>query len=110
MFKTTNRVRVLSKLTPLVIFSALIWNSTASALELPSSAYLPPTPVVTNRAPLLATPFNALPLGSIRPEGWLLKQCELQRDGLTGNAEILYPGDLGTNSGWLGGTGENWER
>jgi hypothetical protein len=40
----------------------------------------------------------------------LLKQCQLQRDGLTGNAEILYANDLGTNSAWLGGTGENWER
>lgn len=114
MFKITNRVRVLTQLTALAIFPALIWNSTgnstAKALEFPSSASLPPTPVVANRAPLLATPFIALPLGSVRPQGWLLKQCELQRDGLTGNAEILYPNDLGTNSGWLGGTGESWER
>ncbi len=105
---------MLTQLTALAIFPALIWNSTgnstAKALEFPSSASLPPTPVVANRAPLLATPFIALPLGSVRPQGWLLKQCELQRDGLTGNAEILYPNDLGTNSGWLGGTGESWER
>ena len=71
---------------------------------------LPPTSVVTNRAPLLAVPFVALSLGSVRPEGWLLTQCQLQRDGLTGNAEAVYSEDLGTNSGWLGGTGESWER
>lgn len=71
---------------------------------------LPPTAVVTNRAPLLTAPFAALPLGSVRPQGWLLKQCELQRDGLTGQAEALYADDLGTNSAWLGGSGEAWER
>jgi len=58
----------------------------------------------------MRTPFVALPLGSVRPLGWLLKQCQMQRDGLTGNAETLYADDLGTNSAWLGGTGESWER
>ncbi len=82
----------------------------AHALEFPFAPDLPPTGVVTNRAPLLASPFAALPLGSVRPHGWLLTQCQLQRDGLTGNAETVYAGDLGTNSGWLGGTGDNWER
>lgn len=78
--------------------------------EVGARASLPPTSVVTNLSPLLAVPFCALPLGSVRPQGWLLTQCELQRDGLTGNAEKLYANDLGTNSGWLGGTGESWER
>lgn len=103
MFKPTNRVRPPIKTIGLALFSVVFWNSGAPAS-------LPPTPVVTNRAPLLATPFVALPLGSVRPRGWLLKQCELQRDGLTGNAEALYANDLGTNSGWLGGSGESWER
>lgn len=84
--------------------------ASVNAFDFPSAANLPATPVVTNRAPLLVTPFAALPLGSVRPQGWLLKQCELQRDGLTGHAEELYAGDLGTNSSWLGGTGEAWER
>ncbi len=82
----------------------------AGALGFPSATNLPPTAVVTNQPPLLATPFAALPLGSVRPQGWLLTQCQLQRDGLTGNAEAVYANDLGTNSGWLGGTGDNWER
>lgn len=101
-------MRATIKIVALAFFSALLWNSTAHVFPPPAS--LPPTPVVTNRAPLLATPFVALPLGSVRPQGWLLKQCELQRDGLTGNAETLYANDLGTNSGWLGGSGESWER
>jgi hypothetical protein len=80
------------------------------APDVPSATNLPPTAIVTNRAPLLTTPFSALPLGSVRPLGWLLTQCQLQRDGLTGNAETVYANDLGTNSAWLGGTGEDWER
>ena len=66
--------------------------------------------IITNRAPLRATPFSALPLGSVRPQGWLLTECQEQRDGLTGNAETVYASDLGSNSAWLGGTGESWER
>ena len=68
------------------------------------------TGIITNRAPLLNMPFVTLPLGSIQPQGWLLTQCQLQRDGLTGHAEDVYASDLGTNSAWLGGTGDNWER
>ncbi|HZT22207.1 MAG TPA: beta-L-arabinofuranosidase domain-containing protein [Verrucomicrobiae bacterium] len=92
-----------------LIFGGLLCVA-APAQELPSSADLPPTPIVTNRPPLLPTPFVALPLGSVHPQGWLREQCELQRDGITGHAEQLYASDLGTNSAWLGGTGENWER
>ena len=83
---------------------------TAGSPEFPSVSNLPPTPLVVNRLPVLATPFVALPLGSVRPQGWLLTQCECQRDGITGHAETIYANDLGTNSAWLGGTGENWER
>jgi hypothetical protein len=53
-----------------------------------------------------------LPIGSVKAEGWLLKQLQLQKDGLTGHAESLYSGnnDLGAGCGWLGGTGDSWER
>ncbi|MDR3459631.1 MAG: glycoside hydrolase family 127 protein [Verrucomicrobiae bacterium] len=80
------------------------------AQGVPAATNLPPTAVVPNRAPLLAPPFTALPLGGVRPRGWLLTQCQQQRDGLTGNAEAVYAVDIGTNSAWLGGTGDSWER
>jgi hypothetical protein len=50
-----------------------------------------------------------LPLGSIRPKGWLLDQLRLQADGITGRLEEIWP-DVGPESGWKGGPGENWER
>lgn len=45
------------------------------------------------RAPLRPLNFIKLPVGSIRPEGWVRKFLELQRDGLTGH--------LGEISAWL---------
>ena len=58
------------------------------------------------------TALNVLPVGKVRPEGWLRMQLELQRDGITGHAEELYD-DIG-NSDWLTGKCRGkqyaWER
>ena len=53
--------------------------------------------------------FHTLPLGSIRPTGWLRRQLLVQAGGLSGHLEEFWP-DLGPNSAWLGGSGEGWER
>ncbi len=64
---------------------------------------------VKNRAPLAAQPLYPLPLNSIKPTGWLRRQLRIQADGLSGHLDEFWP-DVGPNSGWLGGTGESWER
>lgn len=64
---------------------------------------------VKSRAPLAPNAFYLLPLGSVRPEGWLRNQLQIQANGLSGHLDETWP-DVGPNSGWLGGTGESWER
>lgn len=55
------------------------------------------------------TVFEAFPLGSIKPAGWLLNQLRIQANGLTGHLEEHWK-DVGPDNGWLGGDGESWER
>src|SRR4030095_7062097 len=62
-----------------------------------------------NQPPLNETPFTALPLGSVHARGWLLKQLEMQRAGLTGHAEEALV-ELNETSAWRGGDKDNWER
>jgi hypothetical protein len=62
-----------------------------------------------NRAPLQPARFLALPPGAVRPTGWLYDQLRVQADGRTGQLESFWP-SVGPESGWLGGTGESWER
>jgi DUF1680 family protein len=52
--------------------------------------------------------FRPLPLGSIRPEGWLARQLRIQADGLSGHLDEFWP-DI-RDSQWFGGDAEAWER
>jgi len=65
---------------------------------------------VTNQSPLVAQTYTALPLGAIKPKEMLLKMLELQRDGASGHLDSIYSLVCGDNNGWLGGTGDGWER
>jgi len=66
-------------------------------------------PAVKNRAPLVAAAFNPLPLTAVKPRGWLRRQLEIQAHGQSGHLDEFWP-SLTSDSGWLGGTGESWER
>lgn len=61
-----------------------------------------------NPEPLMRNAYIKLPLGAVKPEGWLKSQLEAQARGLTGNIDDFWP-DL-VNSSWRGGNGEAWER
>ena len=80
----------------------------ASIVETQGAASSPVRPV-GNRSPLAQNAFSLLPLGSVRPAGWLRRQLQIQANGLGGHLDETWA-DVGSNSGWLGGTGESWER
>ena len=52
--------------------------------------------------------FTPLPLGAIRPSGWLERQLRIQANGLTGHLDEFWP-DV-AQSQWFGGAAEGWER
>lgn len=53
--------------------------------------------------------MHTMPLPEVTPAGWLKDQLQIQMDGLTGKLYDVWD-SVGSYSGWLGGTGENWER
>ncbi|MEO6982977.1 MAG: beta-L-arabinofuranosidase domain-containing protein [Edaphobacter sp.] len=76
---------------------------------LPSASAAHAEDSIRNRAPLAPNAFYTLSLGSVRPTGWLRSQLQIQANGLGGHLDETWP-DVGSNSAWLGGTGEAWER
>lgn len=73
-----------------------------------SGAPRAPTQAQTPRASLAAPAFTPLPLGAVKPAGWLARQLRVQADGLTGHLDLFWP-DV-AQSQWFGGTAEGWER
>ena len=63
-----------------------------------------------NRYPLLRKPLIELPLGSIKPKGWLHEMLIRQKNGASSQMDTLYPSVMGKRNGWLGGDGDQWER
>ena len=82
-------------------------NLTAAPLDEPRGGGGAP---VSRRPPegLLDPAFRPLPLGSIRPRGWLARQLRIQADGLSGHLDEFWP-DV-AQSEWFGGDKEGWER
>ena len=57
---------------------------------------------------LLPRAFAPLPLGQVKPAGWLRTQLQIQVNGLTGHLQEFWP-DV-ARSQWIGGDVEGWER
>jgi hypothetical protein len=59
-----------------------------------------------NREPLLQSAYVKLPVGAVKPKGWLYDQLRVQANGFTGNLPDVW--DVMHTSGWKGDTVE-WE-
>ena len=67
---------------------------------------------VANRAPLAPSPVVRLPMGAVRPAGWLKRQLELQADGFHGHLTEISGFLNKKNNAWLSKTGageRGWE-
>lgn len=63
-----------------------------------------------NRVPLLPQHFIKLPVGAVKPGGWILKLLELQKEGLNGQLGEISAWLDKENNAWLGtGTNYGWE-
>jgi len=52
--------------------------------------------------------LKPLTTSELRPKGWLLRQLQIQAEGLSGNLDQFWP-DI-KESKWIGGDKEGWER
>lgn len=65
-----------------------------------------------NRAPLAPSAFVKLPVGAVKPKGFLLEYLKRQRDGLTGNLQEISLWLQKDKNAWLSPNGEGeygWE-
>lgn len=64
--------------------------------------------MTSHHSELLRPVFHPLPLGTVRPIGWLYRQLRIQADGISGHLDEFWPDIQGSQ--WFGGDTEAWER
>jgi hypothetical protein len=113
MIDVMMRRRVFLQSVSLLSLACAVAPASVWAAGITPAKHVPPAAPVRaprqNRAPLAPQPLLPLPVGSIKPAGWLRRQMEIQASGLGGRLDETWA-DVGSNSGWLGGDGESWER
>src|SRR6478609_10374172 len=108
----------MKQLLSILFFSFLFYTTVLQAQQLKVSVVQRPSTTkynssyVSNRQPLLPLHFIKLPVGSIKPQGWVLKYLQLQRDGLTGHLGEISAWLEKINNAWFSGNGQGdhgWE-
>jgi hypothetical protein len=110
-----------SRVTCLVLALFALQRSAALAsAQAETTAKVMPMPPTTgvndfyvgNRPPLLPSPLIKLPVGAIRPEGWLRHQMELMAQGFSGRLPEISQWCRFDKSAWASAKGEGefgWE-
>ncbi len=95
----------------LLLVAGLAAAESIETVARPATARVNPF-YVGNRAPLLPGPLVKLPIGSIKPQGWLRQQLELQAGGYFGHLPELSRFLIKEGNPWLSPVGEGekfWE-
>lgn len=92
------------RIVPSTLLALLVVNMMAVCAAEGKNKHYP-----VNRPPLAQTQFVSLPVGAVRPQGWLKDQLTIQANGLTGHLDEFWPSLAKT--AWKGMKGgEAWER
>lgn len=88
------------------LFGLLMLSAFFAGLIPADAAHLPGARADTNT--FVAPVYTTLPLGAVKPQGWLLHQLQIMRNGTSGHLDEVY-GKVKNDNGWLGGKGDGWE-
>lgn len=102
-------MRLLSRSKLLLFTLGALVLSCSSNVPSNTRAYHPLFRFPSFSGALARTALAPLPLGSVKPRGWLKDQLQIQAAGLSGHIEEIWP-DLGPSNAWRGGNGDAWER
>ncbi len=119
-FTTSPQIKITMKkiLNLSFILIAMVISATTASGQIKITNIKRPSTVAVNkfyagnRLPLQPLSFIKLPVGAIKPEGWVKKYLELQRDGLTGKLGEISAWLDKKNNAWFSGTGKGdhgWE-
>ena len=97
--------------------SRMTTSQTSESSAMVSTKKRPPSDTrnsfyVCNRPPLKTSPLVKLPIGNIKPKGWLRNMLELEADGMVGHLEELSHWCNPEDSAWMSPEGKGtdpWE-